>query len=216
MFNCDQILEWMLTFLLLSGFMTVIFYRFQNILACYRWQSLALGVATGVMGYKSHEPHLYMLAIVALVVKGFLIPAGINKSLKGLAAQSEEKVFLGPAGSLFVAAGILLLSHAISRRALPMGSPMVDELTVTLTLLLLGLLFMIISKKATTQMMGILFMENAVTAAGVLMTGGMSIVVELGIMFDVLIGILVMSILVFRIQTAFSTIDTDELSSLHG
>ena len=109
-----------------------------------------------------------------------------------------------------------MFSHIASETALPPGSDKIDDLTITLTLLLVPLILLVTRRLAVTQMMGILFMENAVTAAGILLTDGMPIVIELGIFLDILIGILVMGILVFRIQSAFDTIDTEEMKTLQG
>jgi len=44
----------------------------------------------------------------------------------------------------------------------------------------------------------------------------MPLLVELGIFFDVLIGVLIMGILIFRINRTFESIDTDMLKTLIG
>ena len=46
--------------------------------------------------------------------------------------------------------------------------------------------------------------------------GRLPLLVELGIFFDVLIGVLIMGILIFRINKTFETIDTDMLKTLIG
>lgn len=212
----DDIIGWMSTLLLLSGFCTVLFRRFHNILACYRIQSLALTIAMAIMGAKLGESHLYTIAGISFLLKVALIPYWIGTFFDRLPAKMEAKTYFGPAGSLFSAGGLLLFSHVVSEIALPAGSDKIDDLTVTLTLLLVPLLLMMTRRLAITQMMGILLMENAVTAAGILLTDGMPIVIELGIFLDILIGILVMGILVFRIQSAFDTIDTEEMTTLQG
>ena len=212
----DEIIGWMATLLLLSGFFTVMLRRFQNVLTCYQLQSLALAIATAVMGAKLDETHLYTVAGISFLLKVVIIPIWVWSFLEKLPAKMESKTVFGPAGSLFAAGGLLLFSHIASETALPPGSDKIDDLTITLTLLLVPLILLVTRRLAVTQMMGILFMENAVTAAGILLTDGMPIVIELGIFLDILIGILVMGILVFRIQSAFDTIDTEEMKTLQG
>lgn len=212
----EALISWMGACLLLSGFLTVIFRRFGNILKCYIAQAVFLVVATLAVGYKTGNHHLYFMAVVTFLIKGVGIPAWIRTFLSKISSRSEERLMVSVSVSLVCAAGLLLLSHSIASAAMQGHADKIDDLTVSLTLLLLGLFLMMTRRKAFTQMMAILFMENAVTAAGIFISGGMSFVVELGILLDVLMGILVMGLLVFQIQTAFYSIDTEEMNLLQG
>ena len=75
---------------------------------------------------------------------------------------------------------------------------------------------MISHKKPLMQMLGFLIMENGLFLGGISLTYGMPLIVELGIFFDVLIGVLIMGILIFRINKTFDSIDTDMLKNLIG
>jgi len=210
------LIDWINTFLLITAFLTVVFRRFGNIVACYRAQSIALALSMTAMGVAHHEKHLYYLALATLLFKGFFMPSWIDRFLRRIGARTEDRIFFSPAASLFIAGGLLLGAHQVSRSVLAPHSAVIDDLTVCLTLLLAGFFFLLSRRHAMSQMMGILFMENGVTAAGVLLTTGMPLMVDLAVLFDVLIGVLVMGILVFRIQETFDTGDTNELRSLHG
>lgn len=210
------LINWVNTFLLITAFMTVVFSRFGNILACYRAQSFALALSMAAMGFAHHEEHLYYLAIATVLIKGILMPYWIDGFLRRINARTEDSVTVSAAVSLFIAGGLLLGSHQLSRATLHVSSGFVDDLTVCLTLLLTGFFFLLTRRHAMSQMLGILFMENGVTAAGVMLTTGMPLMVDLAVLFDVLIGVLVMGILVFRIQETFDSGDTDEMRSLHG
>ena len=210
------LIDWMNTFLLITAFLIVVFRRFGNIIACYRAQSFALALSMAAMGIIHHEQHLYILAAITLVLKGILLPYWIDGFLRRLGTRLEERVAFSPAISLFIAGGLLLGAHHLSRFSLQVQPLFIDDLTVCLTLLLAGFFFLLSRRHAMSQMMGILFMENGVTAAGTLLTTGMPLMVDLAVLFDVLIGVLVMGILVFRIQETFDTGDTSELKSLQG
>ncbi len=211
------LIEWMGTILLLTGFLTVLFRRFWNIVACYRYQSLALGIVMITFAARESTWHLWAVAGVTILVKVILIPLWLGRVLHDVADRMEGRAYVGAAFSLFSGAGLLLLSHVIADKTYAGPGPShADELTIALALVLLGLFQMMTRKKAISQMMGVLFIENAVTFAGLTLTGGLPIVIELGILFDVLIGLLIMSILVFRIQETFDSIDTDEMTMLHG
>ncbi|MBP7633680.1 hypothetical protein KBA41_05895 [Candidatus Ozemobacteraceae bacterium] len=209
----NSIITWMGTIILVSGFLTVLFRRFWNILACYRIQSLALAIATWTAGRMTGNGHLEMIAYATLLVKAILIPSWIRHVLKRIATRTEARLTVGVAFSL---AGLLLLSHVVASRALHGLKVSPEALTEVLALVLIGLFQMMTRREAVTQMMGILFIENALTLAALQLAKGLPMIIELGIMLDVLIGILAMGILVYRIQEQFDTTDTAQLSTLQG
>ncbi|HEY9070508.1 MAG TPA: hypothetical protein VIV61_09620 [Candidatus Ozemobacteraceae bacterium] len=214
--NYYSLIVWMGTIVLLSGFLTALFRRFWNVLACYRIQSLALAVAMWATARMEGNGHIEMIAWATLLVKVILIPAWIRHVLTRVPTRTEAGLSVGIAFSLFSAAGLLLLAHVVAARALHGLRIPPDDLTTVLALVLIGLFQMMTRREAVTQMMGILFIENAVTLAALKLAKGLPMIIELGIMFDVLIGILAMGILVYRIQEEYASTDTARLSTLHG
>jgi len=83
-------------------------------------------------------------------------------------------------------------------------------------MLLIGLFLMVTRKKAITQILAILTVENAVFLVAVGVTSGMPLVVELGISFDVILAVLILGILVHRIVDRFESMDVSRLSKLKG
>ena len=87
---------------------------------------------------------------------------------------------------------------------------------VALSMLLIGLFLMVTRKKAITQILALLTVENAVFLVAVGVTPGMPLVVELGIAFDVIVAVLLLGILVHRIVDRFESMDVSRLSKLKG
>ena len=87
---------------------------------------------------------------------------------------------------------------------------------VALSMLLIGLFLMVTRKKAITQILALLTVENAVFLVAVGVTTGMPLVVEFGIAFDVMLAVLVLGILVQRIVGRFESMDVSRLSKLKG
>jgi hydrogenase-4 component E len=83
-------------------------------------------------------------------------------------------------------------------------------------MLLMGLFLMVSRRKAVTQILALLSVENAVFLVAIGATSGMPLVVELGISFDVLLAVLVLGILVHRIADRFDSMDVSRLSRLKG
>jgi hydrogenase-4 component E len=89
-------------------------------------------------------------------------------------------------------------------------------LAVAIALFLIGFFTMINRRKAVTQVMGLLSLENGLVLAAISLTYGMPLIVELGIFFDVLVAVLVLGILVFRIRETFDSTDVSKLRRLRG
>ena len=130
-------------------------------------------------------------------------------------------------GTLFVLAatgGLLLLANN------PHGSEHLKDLLVgqilwvdlhhligvAISMLLIGLFLMVTRKKAITQILALLTVENAVFLVAVGVTSGMPLVVELGISFDVILAVLILGVLVRRIVDRFESMDISRLSKLKG
>jgi hydrogenase-4 component E len=92
-----------------------------------------------------------------------------------------------------------------------------NTLAIAITLLLTGFFLMINRRKAISQVLALLTIENGVMLAAVaLTTYGMPLVVELGIFFDVMVAVMVLGILVYRIRESFDSMDTSKLDQLKG
>ena len=104
-----------------------------------------------------------------------------------------------------------------SARALKRAQQVTHHLIgVALSLLLIGMFLMVTRKKAITQILALLTVENAVFLVAVGVTTGMPLVVEFGIAFDVMLAVLVLGILVQRIVGRFESMDVSRLSNLKG
>jgi Hydrogenase 4 membrane component (E) len=84
---------------------------------------------------------------------------------------------------------------------------------VGLAALLLSFLMMITRRKAVTQVLGFLGMENALFFSAINATYGMPMVVELGVAFDVLVGTFVFGIFFFQIRETFESFDLKHMDN---
>ena len=77
-----------------------------------------------------------------------------------------------------------------------------------------GLLLVVTRRKAVAQVLGFLVVENGVFVFGVLLTDFMPVMVEAGVLLDLLAAIFVMGIVMFHINREFASLDTGKLTSL--
>lgn len=176
-------------------------------------QGVALGVAAATVGVVERSAHMYVAAGLALVFKGLLVPALIGRVIRRVDAAREPHG-LGTTRTAVLAAGSVLLVYAATPQ---LGRGVAAQLLdPALAMVLLGFLLIATRRLAVSQLVGLTIMENGVFLAGVGLTHGVPLVVELGILLDVLVGLLVMGVLVSRIHRAFSTTDVTHLRQLRG
>jgi len=94
-------------------------------------------------------------------------------------------------------------------------SPATQAIPVGFTVVLIGFFVLVTRRRALSQLVGFLLMDNGITTVGFLTTASVSLVVELGVSLDVLLAVLVLRILTARIQETFGDADLDELAELH-
>jgi len=76
-------------------------------------------------------------------------------------------------------------------------------------------LFLIVSRrKAVTQALGYLVMENGIYLFGILVLRDEPLLVELGILLDLLVAVFVMGITIFHLQRDVENLDADQLTQL--
>ena len=85
---------------------------------------------------------------------------------------------------------------------------------LALATVFVGLLIIVSRRSALTQIVGFLVLENGIALLAILATFGVPLIVELGVFLDVLLGVLVMQVFVYRIRETFDTIDVDRLKEL--
>jgi hydrogenase-4 membrane subunit HyfE len=87
-------------------------------------------------------------------------------------------------------------------------------LGIALATVMLAFLMMITRRKAITQVVGFLAMENGLFLAATSATYGMPMVVELGIALDVLVGVIILGVFFFQIRDQFDSLDIHHMEKL--
>ena len=94
------------------------------------------------------------------------------------------------------------------------GTVTKSTLGIAIACILLAFLMMITRRKAISQVIGFLAMENGLFFAATSATYGMPMVVELGILFDVLVGMLIFGVFFFHIRETFESLDIHHMEKL--
>jgi hydrogenase-4 component E len=180
-------------------------------------QSLFLGIVATTIAFSESRPELLVTAALTVLLKTILIPWFLMRVIDRIGIHREIEPFLNVPASLLVCVGLTVVGYRVST-GFPEGARGVSHhlIGVALSMLLIGLFLMVTRKKAITQILALLTVENAVFLVAVGVTSGMPFVVELGISFDVILAVLILGILVHRIVDRFESMDVSRLSKLKG
>jgi hydrogenase-4 component E len=203
--------------MLVSAFLTVGQKALFTAIRLYAAQSLLLAIAAIAMAVSEGREHLYVMAALTITLKAILIPWFLMRVIDRIGIHREIEPFLNVPASLLICLGLTVIGYRVST-GFPEGAGSVTHhLTgVALSMLLIGLFLMVTRKKAVTQILALLTVENAVFLVALAVTTGMPLGVELGVAFDVMMAVVVLGILVHRIVDRFESMDVSRLSNLKG
>lgn len=183
----------------------------------YGVQSLLLGVVGIAMGLADHRPHLFVTAALTIVLKAVVIPWFLLRVIDRVGIRREIEPFVNVPASLLLCLGLTVVGYRVSLGMAGASEGVPHQVVgVALSMVLMGLFLMVTRRKALTQILALLTIENAVFLVAVGATSGMPLIVELGISFDVILAVLVLGVLVNRIVDRFESMDTSRLSNLRG
>lgn len=183
----------------------------------YGLQSILLGVVAVAMALTDHRSHLLASAALTLGLKGVFIPWFLMRTIDRIGIHREIEPFLNTPSSLLICLGLTVVGYRVSTGLADGAEGTAHHVIgVSLSMLFMGLFLMVTGRKAITQILALLTIENAVFLVALGATSGMPLVVELGISFDVIVAVLVLGILVHRIVDRFESMDVSRLSQLKG
>jgi hydrogenase-4 component E len=159
--------------------------------------------------------HAVLIAIGTLLVKGFAVPLMLMHAIRDVTIRREVEPLIGFTASLLLGglgAGLaLVFSSSLPLAAEHAASQLVPA---SFTTVFTGFLILTTRQKAITQVVGYMFLENGIFMFGLLLIDAMPFLVEVGVLLDLLVGVFVMGIIMHRIQSTFSTINTTQFSTL--
>ncbi len=222
MFKLEEFLNILSMLILISAFILVANKRVNSYIKTFRLQSMLLAAAAGALGIyhtaaKGKFDSAIIMCLLIILLKVVFIPGMLNKICKRVEYKVEKDFFINIPISIIICCGLVILVwYVISLIPDIKGAYEIMFLTNSISLVMIGLFFMISRKKAIGQIIGFLVIENGMFMAALLTTFGMPMIVEIGIFFDVLAAVLIMGVFVFRINESFDSIDIDKLRNLRG
>ncbi|MGC4119225.1 MAG: hydrogenase [Myxococcales bacterium] len=180
--------------------------------------SAAQGVLLGVLTIAADSEFGWrtaLLTVGAIILKGVVIPLMLTRAMRDASIRREIEPLVGFLPSLMLGAVGSAVSLVFAR-TLPLAEQHVGSLLVpaSLATVLTGFLLLTTRRKAISQVVGYLVLENGIFIMGLTLIEAMPLMVELGVLLDLFVGIFVMGIIINHINREFSTLDTARLSAL--
>jgi hydrogenase-4 component E len=203
--------------LLLTGVLVLWYRDLGVIVRVVAVQGLALAGIAAVLAWAGGSAELAAVATGTLLLRAVALPMLLRRALAptGPGAHTETRPLVNVAASLLAAAVLTLLAHAVSRPLVELvPAPATRALPIGLAVVLIGFFVLVTRRRALSQVVGFVLVDNGITAVALLSTAGVPLLVELGVSLDVLLAVLVLQLLTSRMRDAFGDTDLDDLREL--
>jgi hydrogenase-4 component E len=190
--------------------------RTTTCIALFSVQGAVMAAQILAAAYLHRSVEACVVGLLVVAVKVVAIPYALYVIIDRLNAPREVTASTTSAQSVFLASGLVLLSFVVVQpyvRALHVDA---DMLAAAVALVLTGCFLMVSRRTALMQVIGLLVLENGIFLAALTTTFGMPLVIEIGVFFDLLMGVLLMGLFVFRIRDTFDHLDVSKLRKLRG
>lgn len=180
-----------------------------------RLNAVALSLIAFTVALATGEWHIALAGLLTLGIKAGVIPALLGARVRRAQAEVRALVSL-PAGALICGA-LVVLAFSQTRALFGSRSDILAAcLPVSVAVTLIGLFVMVTRRQPLMQVVGLVLLENAIFLAAVSLTYGMPLVVEAGVLLDLMVGVAVLGLFIERIEEAIGEQDTTRLSRLKG
>jgi hydrogenase-4 component E len=201
--------------LLLLSFAMLAQRRVRSLVDLFAAQGAVLALSTAVIAYASGHVHLYASAALTLLLKVLVLPYILHRLIRRLGVQWDTESLVNIPTTLLLGLGLVIFAFGLAQPISQLATTATrGTLGIAVAVVMLSFLTMITRRKAVTQVVGFLAMENGLFFAATSATYGMPMVVELGIALDVLVGVFILGIFFFQIREQFDNLELRNLEAL--
>lgn len=210
-----EIIPFLAAAMVVSAFLLARTVRLITFVSLFRIQSAVLALYAASLAFILGHPELLVSAALIVILKVILIPLFLLRSARRVNVSQRLGSYVRPATAGFLAA-LLIAGGFYAAYVLPFTDATYLIVAASCALALIGFLLLITRKDLVGQGAGFLTLENGIFTFGLALTNGMPLLIEIGVLFDVLIGSILMLTLLTRAQQEYSSSDTDHLRHLVG
>ena len=210
-----QLLNVCAALLLLLAFAMLSQRRIVTLVDLLASQGAVLCLATLLLAWRTRAAHLYISALLTLALKVGFLPWLLRRLIRRLEVYWDTEPMANIGTTMLLGLLIVIFAFGLAQPISALASTSTkNAIGVAVAVILLAFLTMITRKKAMSQIVGFLSMENGLFFAAMSATYGMPMVVEFGVALDVLVAMLVLGVFFFQIRERFENLDLHHFESL--
>ncbi|HWF98741.1 MAG TPA: hypothetical protein VN691_06095 [Steroidobacteraceae bacterium] len=211
----QQLLNACAALLLLLSFAMLSQRRIVSLVSLYAVQGAVLAAATLLLAWRTGEGNLYVSALLTLALKVAFLPWLLHRLIRRLEVYWDTEPLLNISGTMLAGIMIVVFAFGLAQPITQLASTtMRNAIGIAVAVVLLAFLMMITRRKAMSQVIGFLSMENGLFFGAMSATYGMPMIIELGVALDVLVAVLVLGVFFFQIREQFDSLDLHHLERL--
>ncbi|HVC30176.1 MAG TPA: hypothetical protein VND24_03245 [Steroidobacteraceae bacterium] len=211
----QQLLNACAALLLLLSFAMLSQRRIVSLVNLFALQGAVIAATTLLIAWRTGEGHLYFSAMLTLALKVALLPWLLHRLIRRLGVYWDTEPLLNISGTMLAGIVIVVFAFGLAQPITHAASTsMRNAIGIAVAVVLLAFLMMITRRKAMSQVVGFLSMENGLFFGAMSATYGMPMIVELGVALDVLVAVLVLGVFFFQIREQFDSLDLHHLERL--
>jgi hydrogenase-4 component E len=189
--------------------------RLEGQVSAFGLQSFVLALLSALIAIHSGSLELFGVGVVLVVVKVIVIPRVLNRAVAKIGLARVAAPYLGTSAALLVCALLTIVAfYVMTPIAASNPLPTADAMPLAFAGVLIGFFIMVNRRRAVTQILGFLMLENGIFLLALLATYGVPFIVEMGVFLDVLVAVLIMEVFIYRIKDNFDSIDVGQLGKL--
>jgi len=210
-----QFINLLAALLLLIAFAMLAQRRILSLINLFAWQGALLALSTFIVAYSTNQHHLYYSAGLTLLLKVLLLPYLLHRLIHRLNVRWDVETLINIPTTMLVGIALVIFSFNLAAPISQLAEGITRGLIgIALACVLLSLLMMLTRRKAVSQVVAFLSLENGLFFAATSATQGMPLVVELGIALDVLVATFIFGVFFFQIRETFDSLDITHMEKL--
>jgi len=188
--------------------------RLRAMIRAAAFQGLLLGLIPFIIHTGHISTHTFIIGISGIILKGLAIPYLLFRAIRGVEEYREKPSISYNAsiafGVFITAAAFWIIRYIPISTMFP--SPALTALAISMAAV--GLFLIMARTLVLTQVIGYLVLENAIYTFGNSLSANQSLMVELGVLLDLLVGMFIMGIVIYHINREFDSITSESLEEL--
>jgi hydrogenase-4 component E len=210
-----QLLNLCAALLLLLSFAMLAQRRIVTLVNLLAIQGGLLFAATLLLAWRTRQHHLYLSAVLTLALKVTFLPWLLHRLIRRLQVYWDTEPLLNISGTMLIGLVVVVFAFGLAQPISALASTATrSSIGIAVAVVLLSFVTMITRRKAMSQVVGFLSMENGLFFGAMSATYGMPMIVEFGVALDVLVAVLVLGVFFFQIREQFDSLDLHHFESL--